>query len=97
MAPSEFRAQRFGSAMRLRIAFLVSLRLDDVSSALHPRDQPAPCGTRSVGRLRFQYLKIPCFLNPEFRRLLAPRLNGGDFGEIWWEIVCGECLDIHFD
>ena len=31
------------------------------------------------------------------RRLFAARFSGGDFGEIWWEIICGECLDIHFD
>ena len=29
--------------------------------------------------------------------LLAARLYGGDFSEIWWEIVRGERLDIHFD
>ena len=29
--------------------------------------------------------------------LLAARFNGGDFGEIWREIVCVERLDIHFD
>ena len=29
--------------------------------------------------------------------LFAARFNGGDFGEIWREFVCGECLDIHFD
>ncbi len=29
--------------------------------------------------------------------LFAARFNGGDFGEIWREIVCGERLDIHFD
>jgi len=29
--------------------------------------------------------------------LPAARFNGGDFGEIWWEIVCRERLDIHFD
>jgi hypothetical protein len=33
----------------------------------------------------------------EFRRLLAARLNGGDFSEIGREFVGGECLDIHFD
>ena len=31
------------------------------------------------------------------RCLLAARFSGGNFGEIWWEIVCVECLDIHFD
>jgi hypothetical protein len=31
------------------------------------------------------------------RRLLAARLSGGNVGEIGWEIVCGERLDIHFD
>ena len=38
-----------------------------------------------------------CSGNDECPRLLAARLYGGDFGEIWWEMVGGECLDIHFD
>jgi hypothetical protein len=29
--------------------------------------------------------------------LFAAGFYGGDFGEIWREIVCGERLDIHFD
>ena len=33
----------------------------------------------------------------ESGRLFTARLNGGNFGEIWREIVCGERLDIHFD
>ena len=36
-------------------------------------------------------------LHDKSRRLFAARFSGGDFGEIWWEIICGECLDIHFD
>jgi hypothetical protein len=31
------------------------------------------------------------------RRLLAARLDSGNFGEIGWEFVCGERFDIHFD
>ena len=38
-----------------------------------------------------------CSSGDKSRRLLTARLYGGDFGEIWREIVCGERLDIHFD
>ena len=65
-------------------------------------DRPAAAGRWVLIRRRRRYPAAkPRVLANALRTtrstLLTARLNGGDFGEIWREIVCGERLYIHFD
>ncbi len=100
--------------MRPRIAFFVSLRLDDEFTNLNTPNEggsarrggtmgiDSPKARISGGKAAFfaNALRTTRSTSPLVATnfvLLATRFNSGDFGEIWWEIVCGERLDIHFD
>ena len=70
--------------MRPRIAFFVSLQLDDIRSALHPPNQSAQCGTRNdyfvfheaTMRRASSMLTPPCFANDSSASSIAASSSG---------------------